>query len=123
MWCLKAATGSSTAWSPTCSWARSIRATPNCRTPHACRNPLPACWPDQTLYTNLEVLPALMLERGPEPGSPDYDRLGESDHQDENTPRPLPIKTVPAHHAVARLASAGDVAEIFGDPECQRLIS
>ena len=26
----------------------------------------------QTLFTNLEVLPALMLERGPEPGSPTY---------------------------------------------------
>ena len=30
----------------------------------------------QTLYTNLEVLPALMLERGPEPGSPEYAGLG-----------------------------------------------
>jgi len=26
----------------------------------------------QTLFTNLEILPALMLERGPEPGSPEY---------------------------------------------------
>src|SRR3972149_1533954 len=26
----------------------------------------------QTLFTSLEVLPALMLERGPEPGSPEY---------------------------------------------------
>src|SRR5574338_1532126 len=26
----------------------------------------------QTLYTNLEVMPALMLEIGPEPGSPEY---------------------------------------------------
>ncbi len=26
----------------------------------------------QTLYTNLEVLPTLMLERGPEPGSDAY---------------------------------------------------
>ena len=69
----------------------------------------------QTLYTNLEVLPALMLERGPELNSADYESWSRS-HQDENTPRPLPIKTVPAHHAIARLASAGDVAEIFGDP-------
>ena len=69
----------------------------------------------QTLYTNLEVLPALMLERGPELDSPDYEVWSKA-HQGENTPRPLPIKTVPAHHAVARLASAGDVAEIFGDP-------
>lgn len=72
----------------------------------------------QTLYTNLEVMPALMLERGPEPGSAEYESWSR-DHQGENTPRPLPIKTVPAHHAVARLASAGDVAEIFGNPEAK----
>lgn len=70
----------------------------------------------QTLYTNLEVMPALMLERGPEPGSAEYEDWAR-EHQGENAPRPLPIKTVPSHHAVARLASAGDVAEIFGDPE------
>lgn len=70
---------------------------------------------EQTLYTNLEVLPALMLERGPELDSPDYEAWTKA-HQNENLPRPLPIKTVPAHHALARLASAGDVAEIFGEP-------
>ena len=70
----------------------------------------------QTLYTNLEVMPALMLERGPEPGSPEYENWSR-EHQGENAPHPLPIKTVPAHHAVVRLASAGDVAEIFGNPE------
>ncbi len=68
----------------------------------------------QTLYTNLEVLPALMLERGPEPGSPEYaawvKKIG------EKTPRPLPVKTVPPHHAPVRMASGGDIAEIFGDP-------
>ncbi len=70
---------------------------------------------EQTLFTNLEVMPALMLERGPEPGAPDYEAWAQS-HQNENTPRPLPIKTVPAHHSPVRLASAGDVAEIFGEP-------
>ena len=70
---------------------------------------------EQTLYTNLEVLPALMLERGPELDSPDYEAWTKA-HQNENLPRPLPIKTVPSHHALARLASAGDVAEIFGVP-------
>jgi hypothetical protein len=68
----------------------------------------------QTLFTNLEVLPALMLERGPEPGTPAYDvwvkKIG------NNTPRPLPVKTVPPHHALVRLANEGDIAEIFGDP-------
>jgi hypothetical protein len=70
---------------------------------------------EQTLYTNLEVLPALMLERGPELDSPDYEAWTKA-HQNENLPRPLPIKTVPSHHSLARLASAGDVAEIFGKP-------
>ena len=70
---------------------------------------------EQTLYTNLEVLPALMLERGPELDSPDYEAWAKA-HQNENVPHPLPIKTVPSHHALARLASAGDVAEIFGEP-------
>lgn len=70
---------------------------------------------EQTLFTNLEVLPALMLERGPELDSPDYEAWTKA-HQNENLPRPLPIKTVPSHHALARLASAGDVAGIFGVP-------
>ena len=69
----------------------------------------------QTLYTNLEVMPALMLERGPQPGTDEYqewlEQLG------GNTPRPIPVKTVPPHHAPVRLASPGDIAEIFGKPE------
>ena len=35
----------------------------------------------QTLFTNLEVLPALMLERGPEPGSPEYADVGAHSHR------------------------------------------
>jgi hypothetical protein len=70
----------------------------------------------QTLYTNLEILPALMLERGPEPGSPGYPAWLEA-HPDK--PRPLPVKTVPPHHSEVRLASGGDIAEIFGDPADQ----
>jgi hypothetical protein len=68
----------------------------------------------QTLYTNLEVLPALMLERGPDPASPEYDiwvkKIG------DNTPHPIPVKTVPPHHSQVRMANEGDIAEIFGDP-------
>jgi uncharacterized protein len=56
----------------------------------------------QTLYTNLEILPALMVH-SPEIGEPLFDH-------------PVPIKTVPAHHAEVRMASQGDIAEIFGDP-------
>jgi uncharacterized protein len=69
----------------------------------------------QTLYTNLEILPALMLERGPEPGSPEY-AAWMKEHADK-PPRPLPVKTVPPHHAPVRMASGGDIAEIFGDPD------
>jgi hypothetical protein len=66
----------------------------------------------QTLYTNLEVLPALMLERGPEPGSQEYaDWLNKLNGRE---PRPGPVKTVPPHHARVLLASEGDIGEIFG---------
>ncbi len=66
----------------------------------------------QTLYTNLEVLPVLMLERGPEPGSPEYEAWRKK--TEKNPPHPLPVKTVPPHHAQVRLAAEGDIAEIFG---------
>jgi hypothetical protein len=68
----------------------------------------------QTLYTNLEILPALMLERGPDPAAPEY-RQWANEHADQ-PPHPVPVKTVPPHHAPVQLASAGDIAEIFGDP-------
>jgi len=72
----------------------------------------------QTLYTNLEVLPALMLERGPEPGTSEFQRFQEEiDLGLREQPRPLPVKTIPPHHAPARLASAGDISEIFGRVE------
>jgi hypothetical protein len=72
----------------------------------------------QTLYTNLEVLPALMLERGPEPGTPAYTRWrDEIDAGLRDEPRPMPVKTIPPHHALARLAGPGDIAEIFGKSE------
>ncbi len=70
----------------------------------------------QTLYTNLEVLPALMLERGPELTSPDYRTWqSEIDSGLRPKPHPLPVKTIPPHHARVRLAGPGDIAEIFGD--------
>lgn len=68
----------------------------------------------QTLYTNLEVLPALMREIGPEPGSDQYSAWME---QHPEPPSLLPIKTIPSHHAPVRLANSGDAAEIFGKPE------
>ncbi len=81
------------------------------RLPHALAQALHG----QTLYTNLEVLPTLMFDIGPEPGTPEYNEwlaaLG------DETPRPVPVKTVPPHHAPVRLAAPGDIAEIFGNPD------
>ncbi len=68
----------------------------------------------QTLYTNLEILPALMLERGPEPGTPEY-TAWRAEHPED--PRPIPVKTVPLHHAPVSLADQTDIATIFGDPD------
>ena len=68
----------------------------------------------QTLYTNLEILPALMLERGPDPTSPEY-KLWRAEHTED--PRPIPVKTVPMHHAPVSLADQADIAAIFGDPD------
>lgn len=66
----------------------------------------------QTLFTNLEILTALMMERGPEPDDPGYEAWFQQ-VLDEKI-RPEPVKTVPQHHAEVRLARAGDIAEIFG---------
>lgn len=69
----------------------------------------------QTLYTNVEILPQLMAQRPPDPGDADYEAYWQANP--EGKPRPVPIKTIPAHHAPVRLAAQGDIAEIFGDPE------
>jgi hypothetical protein len=74
----------------------------------------------QTLYTNLEVLPALMLEVGPDPAVDleAYRRWQAAiDSGQRPQPRPLPVKTIPPHHAPVSLASPGDIAEIFGRDE------
>ena len=75
----------------------------------------------QTLYTNLEVLPALMLEVGP-----DYQNStqleaysawqAEIDAGERPSPQPMPVKTVPSHHSNVYTANSGDIAEIFGRP-------
>ncbi len=59
----------------------------------------------QTLYTNLVVMPALMLNSG---GESDFTQAGQCI---------LPVKSVPSHHANVRMARAEDVAEIFGNPQ------
>jgi len=70
----------------------------------------------QTLFTNLVVLPSLMLEQEPsDPQALSAWRKAIEAHEREE-PRPQPVKSIPTHHADAFLASAGDVAEIFGKP-------
>ena len=74
----------------------------------------------QTLYTNLEVLPSLMLEVGPDPESdPEAYQawISQMDERGVGSPHLMPVKTVPPHHAMVRMASAGDIAEIFGKEE------
>ena len=75
----------------------------------------------QTLYTNLEVLPALMLEVGP--NYEDATQMeayhtwqAEIDAGERPTPQPMPVKTVPSHHSNVYTANSGDIAEIFGRP-------
>lgn len=70
----------------------------------------------QTLYTNLEVLPALMLEQGPELDNPNYDAWRQTHSED---PRPIPVKTIPPHHAEVFLAGEGDISEIFGKTQAE----
>ena len=66
----------------------------------------------RTLYTAVEIMPALMQNVGFAPGTPEYDPF------DANVDRnPLPVKMVPPHHSPLRNAEAFDVAEIFGSPE------
>ncbi len=67
----------------------------------------------QTLYTNLEILPALMLDTGPELGTDAYAEWREANPVD---PHPMPVKTVPSHHSPVWLATAGDVKDVFGAP-------
>ncbi len=71
----------------------------------------------QTLYANLEVLAALMLERPPEAPEAYTRWRDEIEAGLREEPHPLPIKNVPPHHSRVRLATAGDIAEIFGKEE------
>lgn len=67
----------------------------------------------QTLYTNIEVMTALMYEVGPDPANAKAYQEWLATHE-EGSSRVLPVKTVPQHHMKVRLAGAGDIAEIFG---------
>ncbi len=71
----------------------------------------------QTLYTNLEILPVLMLERGPAPETAEYQTWAqEIEDRSRSEPHLMPVKTIPPHHADVYLAGEGEIAEIFGKP-------
>ena len=60
-----------------------------------------------TLYTNLAVMPALMMDRGPDPASQEYAAWAQNRPA---TDTPIKVKTVPDHHAPVKLANAEDIA-------------
>lgn len=70
----------------------------------------------QTLFTNLVVLPALMMPRIPDIGSTEY-AAWRQQHPDDSQLQPQPVKTVPAHHAPVRRAGEEDVSRIFGSAD------
>ena len=67
---------------------------------------------EQTLFTNLAVMPVLMKEKGPDLASPDYSAWRREHTED---PSPMPVKTIPNHHAAVKLADRADIADIFGE--------
>ncbi|MBI5823877.1 MAG: DUF87 domain-containing protein [Chloroflexi bacterium] len=68
----------------------------------------------RTLYTNLEILPALMQDIGPDLASPKYVEWRSENPED---PKPIPVKTVPPHHSPVEMAKPEHIAGIYGDPE------
>lgn len=68
----------------------------------------------KTLFTTLEIYPTLMMDKGPELGTPERDEWETKVDRGIESPGPKPVKTVPAHHVPVRLANEEDVADIFG---------
>jgi len=73
----------------------------------------------QTLYTNLEILPALMQDIGPDVMSAEYKQWRKENPED---PQPLPVKTVPPHHSSVEMARPEHIAGIFGEPSDKNFI-
>jgi DNA helicase HerA-like ATPase len=73
---------------------------------------------DATLFADAEILNVLSMDTGPDPGSPEHAHWREEIESGERpAPRPRPVKALPPHHSPVRLASAGDIAEVFGKPK------
>ena len=69
----------------------------------------------KTLYTTLDMYATLLLDLGPELGSPERAEWQARVDAGQESPGPKPVKTVPGHHAPVRPANEGDVAAIFGE--------
>ncbi len=69
----------------------------------------------KTLYTTLMMYPTLLMDTGPEFGSPERAAWEDRVAKQQENPGPKPVKTVPAHHAEVRQANEADVAQIFGE--------
>jgi DNA helicase HerA-like ATPase len=69
----------------------------------------------KTLFTNLIMYPALMMDRGPDLDSPERAAWEDRVERRLENPGPKPVKTVPAHHVPVYLAGEEDVAQIFGE--------
>ncbi len=67
----------------------------------------------KTLFTTMAMYTTLMQDIGPDYGTPARDQWEDERAEGKIQTGPRPVKTVPAHHAAVRLASAADVAEIF----------
>ena len=67
-----------------------------------------------TMFTTLAMYPTLIMDKGPELGTPEQGQWQDRVDRGEENPGPKPVKTVPAHRTEVRLADEADVAEIFG---------
>ncbi len=68
----------------------------------------------KTLFTTMSMFTTLMQNIGPDIGAVGYDDWVIAVEKGAVNTGPRPVKTVPAHHSTVRIASAADVAEIFG---------
>lgn len=69
--------------------------------------PMAALLNQQTLFTELEIMPVLMQHVGSE------DLLNPADQSAPIDHTPVPVKTLPPHHAAVRSATRFDVDEVF----------
>lgn len=67
---------------------------------------------ERVLYTEMDILPAMMQNVGEDPADPNYKGFDKDTDED-----PIPVKMIPPHYANVRLSDQYDVAAVFGSPE------